>query len=209
MMSTILTTRPAAVVPRKHRSLQHQPERKVKSLPEYLIPEQVQALLLQAPHAEARLAMLVQWRAGLRVSETLALEVQDIILDGDEPSIRIRRGKGNKPRLVPVHPELGAAFRMALNYRRTRTGRIFTATTRVTAWRWVQSALERAIELRLIPPGRTVGTHTLRHSAARHWLASGVPINHVSRWLGHASLQTTLVYLEILPDPAGYMDRVP
>ena len=59
-----------------------------------------------------------------------------------------------------------------------------------------------------ISSGRSVGTHTLRHSAARHWLASGVPINHVSRWLGHASIQTTLIYLEILPDPSGYMDRV-
>ena len=57
--------------------------------------------------------------------------------------------------------------------------------------------------------GRKVGTHTLRHSAARHWLSSGIPINVVSRWLGHASLQTTLIYLEILPDPLGEMGRVP
>ena len=49
----------------------------------------------------------------------------------------------------------------------------------------------------------------MRHSAARHWLSSGIPINVVSRWLGHASLQTTLVYLEILPDPLGEMGRVP
>ncbi len=49
----------------------------------------------------------------------------------------------------------------------------------------------------------------LRHSAARHWLASGIPINVVSRWLGHASLQTTLIYLEVLPDPLGDIERVP
>ncbi len=78
-----------------------------------------------------------------------------------------------------------------------------------TAWRWVKIALKRAVELNQIPYGRKVATHTLRHSAARHWLASGVPINVVSRWLGHASLQTTLIYLEILPDPSGYMERVP
>ena len=39
--------------------------------------------------------------------------------------------------------------------------------------------------------------------------SSGIPINVVSRWLGHASLQTTLIYLEILPDPLGEMGRVP
>ena len=82
------------------------------------------------------------------------------------------------------------------------------STTRSTAWRWVKAALARAQERGTIPAGRWVGTHTLRHSAARHWLAEGVPINHVSKWLGHASIQTTLIYLDILPDPSGYMDRV-
>ena len=61
----------------------------------------------------------------------------------------------------------------------------------------------------MIAEGRKVGTHTLRHSAARLWLASGIPVNVVSRWLGYASIQTTLVYLEVLPDPLGEMERVP
>ena len=65
------------------------------------------------------------------------------------------------------------------------------------------------MEIEAIPEGMKVGTHTLRHSAARHWLSSGIPINVVSRWLGHAGLQTTLIYLEILPDPLGEMGRVP
>ena len=69
--------------------------------------------------------------------------------------------------------------------------------------------MERAVALGAMSAGRKVGTHTLRHSAARHWLSSGIPINVVSRWLGHAGLQTTLVYLEILPDPLGEMGRVP
>ena len=47
-----------------------------------------------------------------------------------------------------------------------------------------------------------------RELAHFHWLSSVIPINVVSRWLGHAGLQTTLVYLEILPDPLGEMGRV-
>lgn len=179
-----------------------------KSLPEYLEVPEVEALMLQAPHAQARLAMLAQWRAGLRVSEALALEVQDMNFQGDHPTVRIIDGKGSKARLVPMHPELATALRTYLDYSSIRRGKLFSAT-RSTAWRWVRSALARAIELHQIPQGRSVGTHTLRHSAARHWLASGVPINHVSRWLGHASISTTLIYLEILPDPVGFMDRVP
>jgi integrase len=103
---------------------------------------------------------------------------------------------------------LAAAFHQVIDFGNVRRGPL-VATSRSTAWRWTKQALARAVELGSIPPGRWVGTHTLRHSAARHWLASGVPINVVSRWLGHSSIQTTLIYLEILPDPSGFMDRVP
>ena len=179
-----------------------------QSLPEYLEPGQIDVLMQLAPHAQARLIILAQWRAGLRISEALALEVADLNLDDDNPTLRVREGKGGKDRLVPVHPELGAALRNFLAFSKVRRGPIFE-TSRSTGWRWLKTALERAVELNQIPPGRKVATHTLRHSAARHWLASGVPINVVSRWLGHASLQTTLIYLEVLPDPTGYMERVP
>jgi len=178
------------------------------SLPEYLELAAIDSLLQLAPHAQARLIMLVQWRAGLRISEALALEVADLDLDGDNPTLRVRSGKGGKSRLVPLHAELAVALRTLLDYGNLKRGPLFDAS-RSTAWRWLKRALDRAVELNQVPPGRYVGTHTLRHSAARHWLASGVPINHVSRWLGHASLQTTLIYLEILPDPSGFMERVP
>ena len=164
-------------------------------------------LSIAAPHGQARLITLVQWRAGLRVSEAVGLEVADLQLDGDRPTLRVRQGKGHKDRIVPVHPELTAAFRQVIDFGNVRRGPLVN-TSRSTAWRWVKAALDRAQELGTIPAGRWVGTHTLRHSAARHWLASGVPINVVSRWLGHSSIQTTLIYLEILPDPSGYMERV-
>ena len=192
----------------KVRRLDPRRRRPHVGLPEYLEKAEVEALIRAGETPQARLLMLTQWRAGLRVSEALALEAADIALDGDRPTLRVRRGKGSKPRLVPLHPELAAAYRSALNYGAPARGPICTVA-RSTAWRWVKTALVRAQELGAIPPGRRVATHTLRHSAARHWLASGVPINVVSRWLGHASLQTTLIYLAILPDPLGDMDRVP
>ena len=54
----------------------------------------------------ARLLMLEEWRAGLQVSEALALEVADLSLDAELPTIRVQSGKGRKARIVPVHPEL-------------------------------------------------------------------------------------------------------
>ena len=180
----------------------------VASLPEYLERQEIDALIRLAPSPRASLLMLLQWRAGLRVSEAVAVEVPDLSLDGEHPTLRVRRGKGNRVRMVPVHPELRVALRTLVAYTEARRGPL-VGVGRSQAWRWVQTAAQRAQEAGLLAPGRQLGTHTLRHSAARHWLASGIPINVVSRWLGHASIQTTLVYLAILPDPLGDIERVP
>ena len=61
----------------------------------------------------------------------------------------------------------------------------------------------------MIPYVRRISSHTLRHSYARHLLMSGIPINYLSRWLGHSSRQTTLIYLELVPDPSGSLAAVP
>ena len=178
------------------------------TLPEYLEAGEVSAVIAAAPNPRAKLLILLQWRAGLRVSEALALEPGDLSLDADRPTLRVRSGKGGKARIVPVHPELQAALIAVLNYADVGRGRIVNAC-RSTAWRWVQSAAFRAEVYGTLPPGRHVGTHTFRHSYARHLLMHGIPINHLSRWLGHASITPTLVYLELVPDPAGNLAAVP
>ena len=181
---------------------------KRRTLPEYLEAGEVSAVLAAAPNPRAKLLILLQWRAGLRVSEALALEPGDLSLDADRPTLRVRSGKGGKARVVPVHPELQTALIAVLNYADVGRGRIVNAS-RSTAWRWVQSAAFRAEVYGTLPPGRRIGTHTFRHSYARHLLMYGIPINHLSRWLGHASITPTLVYLELVPDPAGNLAAVP
>lgn len=192
---------------RNHPRTQQKIKRKRFRLPEYLLPEEVASLLKAAPHPLARLLVVFLWRAGLRISEALGLEIADVELEGEKPTVRVRQVKGGKDRLVPVHPKLGDVLRNALAYGSLSKGRLFKVS-RTTAWRWIKGAQANAEELGLLPPGRRIGTHTLRHSAARHWLASGIPINIVSRWLGHSNLRATLIYLEILPDPVGWMEKV-
>ena len=87
-------------------------------LPEYLEMAEVNALIAAAPNPRARLIMLEQWRAGLRVSEALALEARDLHLDSDRPTLVVRQGKGRKPRVVPVHPELQTALTAATSLAR-------------------------------------------------------------------------------------------
>ena len=179
-----MTTESSTVISRRRRPRGRYPKtqegatpKRQKRIPEYLEAEEVNAIIRAAPSPKAKLLMLQQWRAGLRVSEALDLEVRDLSLAAASPTIRVRSGKGGKTRLVPVHPELHGALSSALAYGDISQGRLIEAHT-TTAWRWVKTAVKRAEELGAIPPGKRVGTHTLRHSYARHLLMNGIPINY-------------------------------
>ena len=181
----------------------------MRPLPEYLEQDQVERLIEAAPHGRARLVMLEQWRAGLRISEALALEPSDLSLESETPTLKVPQGKGHRPRIVPVHPELGGALRSALSYGNIDQSGPIISAHRSTAWRWIRSAFDRCVEGGSMLEGRRIGTHTLRHSFARHMLANGIPLNHLSLWLGHSSIATTLIYLQLLPDPSGMIQGVP
>ena len=192
-----MTTAPTTAIVRRGRGLhprkaqaQQNPGAKGSTLPEYLEAHEVLAVLAAAPNPRARLLMLLQWRAGLRVSEALALEPADLSLDSDQPTIRVRQGKGGRSRMVPVHPELLNALVAVFQFSQIGRGRIIPVS-RSTAWRWVQAAVKGAVSLGAVSlgavslgalsPARQVGTHTFRHSYARHLLLYGVPINYLSR----------------------------
>ena len=180
-----------------------------KKLPEYIEAHEVNALIRAAPNPRARLLMMIEWRAGLRVSEALALEVGDLSLDVELPTLRVRQGKGRKARIVPVHPELHSALSSALQFGNIAESDKIVKASRSTADRWIKEATAGAQKAGAIASGRRISNHTLRHSYARHLLTSGIPINYLSRWLGHSSIQTTLIYLELVPDPSGSLAMVP
>ena len=73
----------------------------------------------------------------------------------------------------------------------------------------MKAAGRTAEELGAILPGRKIGTHTMRHSYARHLLMNGIQTNYLNRWLGHSSIQTTLICLDLVPDAPGEHDQVP
>lgn len=198
--------RPRGQYPKK---AEHATELVEKKLPEYIEAHEVNALLRAAPNPKSRLLMMIEWRAGLRVSEALALEVGDLSLDVDLPTLRVRQGKGRKARIVPVHPELHSALSSALQFGNIDAEDKIVKASCSTADRWIREATAGAQKAGAIALGRKISNHTLRHSYARHLLTSGIPINYLSRWLGHSSIQTTLIYLELVPDPSGSLAMVP
>ena len=144
---------------------------------------------------------MVEWRAGLRISEALAVEARDLSLESDRPTIRAWQGRGSRARIVPVHAEFHAALTSALQF-----GNVGQVDWLIRASR---STAARAGELGAIPPGRHISNDTLMHSYARHLLLHGIPINYLSRWLGDSSIQTMLIYLELVAHPTGSLTGVP
>ena len=182
-------------------------------VPHYFTADQVQRLLdalAAANRHQARTAALIMWRSGLRVSEALELEWRDLDYVGDVPTVLVRRSKTRKARTVRMHPELVQLF---TNWPASRSPRDkVLALSMRTALRHIADAVVSS-GLDQESPGtgkRLPGAHSLRHSAARHWLVVGkVPLNVVSQWLGHANVQVTLrTYLPIVGSDYG-MENVP
>ena len=172
-------------------------------VPHYWTVDQVGRLLgALAVHnrLQARALALIMWRTGLRISEALALEWRDLDYRSEVPTLLVRESKSGKPRTVPLHDEMVQLF---TNWPVKHSPRDpVVALTMRTALRHIGDGIRWA-GLDEESPGtgkRLAGAHSLRHSAARHWLMVGrVPLNVVSSWLGHANVQVTLrIYLPIV-----------
>ena len=174
-----------------------------RSIPKAIPLEDVERLI-DLPAGEGlgrrdRAILETLYAAGMRISELVNLDVDDLDLDGG--AVLIRAGKGGKSRRVPI----GRAARSALgNYLTTvrpelarkasaPAGAVFlnargSRLSRQGCWKILRRYAEMAgLEDRVSP-------HTLRHSFATHMLDAGADIRVVQDLLGHASLATTQVY---------------
>ena len=143
-------------------------------------------------------------------SEVLEIEWRDLDYLGEPATLLVRRSKSRRARTVRLHGDL---VRLFTNWPANRSPRDkVVALSMRTALRHIADGIEWA-GLDEESPGtgeRRAGAHSLRHSAARHWLVAGrVPLNVVSQWLGHANVQVTLrIYLPIVGSDYG-MEDVP
>lgn len=175
-----------------------------RSIPKPISLEDVTRFLEQPgddPLGKRDRAMLeTLYGAGLRISELVGLDVDDVDLEGGD--LLVRSGKGSKDRRVPIGRHARAALaayltsvRPELVRRNSRgiSGALFLNArggrlTRQGCWKLLKRYAYQA-EL-----GEKVSPHTLRHSFATHMLDAGADIRVVQELLGHASLATTQVY---------------
>lgn len=137
---------------------------------------------------------------GLRLEESLNIDLAD--LDLTQRTLKVR-GKGGRERLLPVGRGALLAIRDYLAVRRSMLrgpdhGALFLslAGQRMTD-RVVRSVFDEINRRRR--GKRKVRPHLLRHSVACHLLRGGADVRHVQQFLGHASLDTTRIYLKIVP----------
>lgn len=177
--------------------------RRERRLPSVLSREEVKTILsLVRPfHNYAYLATV--YSCGLRLQEGLFLEVSDI--DGKRKMIHIHRGKGAKDRYVPLPESTYALLRRQwLTHRNPklifpavgRGGQNGPLATIPMSIEGVQGALRRAKRAAGISK-KGVSVHTLRHSYATHLLEAGVNLRVIQKNLGHANIETTMIYLHL------------
>jgi integrase/recombinase XerD len=185
--------------------------RQPRLLPETLTVAEVERLLDAAGPADAasprlreRALLELLYAAGLRISEALRLDMDDISLDG--AFVRVI-GKGDKERLVPIGDVAVEVLRVWVRGQRaallaanhvvpSRGGPLFLGS-RGLRWRRQQAwmAVKRAAEVAGLSD--RVSPHTLRHSFATHLLEGGADLRVVQELLGHASISTTQLYTHV------------
>ena len=144
---------------------------------------------------------------GLRLEEGLNLQLADI--DSQRMMVHIHRGKGAKDRYLPLPKSTLAILRQYWATHRNpkllfpaigRNKKAAAATARPMEATTVQGCLKRVVEELGIQ--KKVSPHTFRHSMATHLFEAGVSLRWIQKFLGHSSLQTTLVYLHLTDDGA-------
>jgi integrase/recombinase XerD len=178
-----------------------------KRLPKTLESKEIEELL-QAPqkgntpkHLRDTALLNMLYATGMRVSEVVFLQMDDVDLDNDLLEVSTREGDG-RSREVPLEDEMHEILETYLNEGRPYLLKDPDETalflnhrgqqlTRQGLWLIIKSYAREADLSSEVTP------HTLRHSFAAHKLDSGSELEEVQKLLGHANISTTQIYAHL------------
>jgi integrase/recombinase XerD len=180
------------------------PKRTERNPLTYLTETEIDALLAACDQStwtgrrdHAMFALTIQ--TGLRISELISLNCQDITL-GVGANVHTV-GKGRKNRRTPLTPATRTLLKAWLHQRAGAPGDPLFPTT--TGNRLSRDAIERRLSIHLVLAAdrcpsiatKHITMHTLRHTAAMRLLLAGNDITVIALWLGHEQITTTQIYL--------------
>lgn len=179
-------------------------QKKKNKLPYVLSKDEVKFLLNKTRLLRYRALFTIIYCCGLRLNEALNLKVNHI--DSRRMTLKVEDGKGGTDRYVPL-PESG--LKILRKHYRTHTNPLYIFPKcgqqqneesfakehlrKGTVWDVFKKVVTEC------KFNKEVHTHTLRHSYATHLLEDGIDIRIISEYLGHKSLETTLIYTHLTP----------
>lgn len=186
--------------------------RQAKRLPKAITVDEIERLLCTPSDKDVlgmrdRAMLETLYSTGIRVSELVGLNVED--LDESGEAMRVR-GKGKKERIVPLGMHALAAVKRYIQmvqgdarcagwWKDDGTGRARPLFVNKHGKRLSSRSVRRKLDKYLISAGldADISPHTLRHSFATHLLENGADLRTVQEMLGHQSLSTTQIYTHL------------
>jgi integrase/recombinase XerD len=166
---------------------------KDSKLPYVLNGPEVKALLKACKLLKHRLIIGLCYGCGLRCSEVRNLRIADA--DLERGMLHVRQGKGSKDRCIPLGNMLCRGIAQYISAEHPGNYLFEGNDGQGMSQRGTQWVVGEAVKRAGI--SKEVHTHTLRHSYATHLLEQGINILVIKELLGHAHIETTMVYLHI------------
>lgn len=167
--------------------------KKSKILPTVLSKEQIIDLLRCTKNLKHRAILAMIYSAGLRISELLNLQLNNI--DIDRRQIIVKNSKGRKDRMIILAESF---IPLLLNYVNSYSPKKYFvegAAGEQYSAESIRSFLKKSCTAANIQ--KRVTPHTLRHSYATHLLENGIDLRYIQELLGHAKPETTMIYTHV------------
>ena len=154
------------------------------------------------------LILVVLFDTGIRINELVHLNWQDIDRSPEGvPIIHIRHGKGAKQRVVPIHPSTLEKLYTYRKYYRIDSdpNAIFTSINGRIDYNYARNLVKEAGKKAGVPQFHA---HAARHWRAISWLKQGINLENIRRFLGHANIKSTAIYVKWMEMQASFSEVV-
>jgi site-specific recombinase XerD len=172
--------------------------KKEAKLPVILNRSELRQLFRTPKMLKHRIALTLIYSAGLRSQEASNMKISDI--DFERKSIHIRQSKYKKDRIVPLSDYMAKGLKKYLAVEKPHiwlfNGKEPDGRYSVKGLSWIMRETLKKTDIR-----KSVTLHSLRHSYATHLLEDGLNILIIKKLLGHAKIETTMIYLHVAQCP--------
>lgn len=160
-----------------------------KKLPSYVSAEDLLAILKVAKHKHHKFAYMMGWYSGMRISEILNLEPNDV--DIEKGTVFVRQGKGSKDGVTVLCP-----------FFRKEMFELMPLKKLIKA-RALQKAFKKdCLNAGVLAKKPTIHFHSLRHGFCTHAIEKGIDVTRVQVLARHSNVATTSVYIHLNPKTA-------